>query len=339
MERCIELAYLGLGSTYPNPMVGSIIVHNNEIIGEGWHDKAGNPHAEVNAINSVENQKLLKEATIYVSLEPCSHYGKTPPCSDLIIAKGIKKVVVGTIDPHNKVAGKGIQKLINAGCEVIIGVKEEECKTLNKRFFTYHKRNRPYIILKWAESNDGFIAPQEKDERKPVWISNLYSRQLTHKWRTEEQSILVGNNTVIADNPSLTSRDWQGNNPLRIIIAPNGKTPESSNIFNEDANTIVYTKNDTSSIDKSTEIISLDDDSDVAIQVTQSLYKKGIQSVIVEGGLYTINHFIKNNLWDEARIFIGTTEFVSGTKAPEIKGKIIQEKQVLTDKLRILVND
>lgn len=339
MERCIELAYLGLGSTYPNPMVGSVIVHNDEIIGEGWHDKSGNPHAEVNAINAVKDPRRLKKATIYVSLEPCSHYGKTPPCSDLIIAKEIKKVVIGTIDPHNKVAGKGIQKLMNAGCEVTIGVKEEECRLLNKRFFTFHQNNRPYIILKWAESNDGFIAPLSKDERKPVWISNLYSRQLTHKWRTEEQSILVGNTTVIQDNPSLTSRDWQGNNPLRIVVAPHHKIPEQSNIFNNTADTIIYTKHNQTPINDSTEIIQIDNNSDIAMQVTQNLYKKGIQSIIVEGGLYTLTHFINNNLWDEARIFLGTTNLHSGIKAPRIKGKVIQEKHILSDKLRILIND
>ncbi|RZS92620.1 bifunctional diaminohydroxyphosphoribosylaminopyrimidine deaminase/5-amino-6-(5-phosphoribosylamino)uracil reductase RibD [Aquimarina brevivitae] len=341
MKRCIELARLGLGSTYPNPMVGSVIVYDNKIIGEGWHDKSGNPHAEVNAINAVDDKKLLKKATIYVSLEPCSHYGKTPPCSDLIIEKGIKKVVIGTVDPNKQVAGKGIQKLLNAGCKVVVGVEEDACLEINKRFFTYHQKKRPFIILKWAESIDGFIAPNQKDERAPVWISNLYSRQLTHKWRTEEQAILVGGNTVLADNPSLTSRTWQGNNPLRVVIGSKAKLPEGSAVLNTEATTLIFSTDDAINIDQlaNHEIISLNPNENTIKQVLSHLYDKHIQSLIIEGGLHTLSQFINQNLWDEARIFIGSKMLLSGVKAPNIKGKVKQEKPVLNDTLKILFND
>ena len=203
IKRCLELAKNGLGTTYPNPLVGSVIVYNNEIIGEGWHRKSGEPHAEVNAINSVKDKSLLSKATIYVSLEPCSHYGKTPPCCDLIIKHKIPNVVVGTIDPNSKVSGSGIKRLQENGANVTVGVLEKECNELNKRFFTFHNKKRPYIILKWAESQDGFMAPLGKEKQEPVWISNTFSRQLVHKWRSEEQAILVGTNTVLDDNPKI----------------------------------------------------------------------------------------------------------------------------------------
>ena len=218
MQRCIELAKNGLGTTYPNPMVGSVVVHQNKIIGEGWHKKAGEFHAEVNAIASVKNKGLLLESTIYVSLEPCAHFGKTPPCCDLILAQNIPNIVIGTLDPFEKVAGKSIEKLQKAGKNVITGILETACKDLNKRFFAFHQKKRPYIILKWAESADGFVAPLQKETQKPVWLSNPYSRQLVHKWRSEEQVILVGTNTVLSDNPKLNTRDWEGKNPTRIVI-------------------------------------------------------------------------------------------------------------------------
>ena len=223
ISRCIEIAKNGLGNTRPNPMVGAVIVSNNKIIGEGYTSAYGGSHAEVNAINSVGNKSLLKEATLYVTLEPCSHFGKTPPCSDLIIKHKIPNVVIGCIDDNIKVAGQGIKKLKNAGCKVIVGVLEHECKTHHKRFFTFHNKKRPYIILKWAETPDGFIAPKTKQEQKPVWITNSYSRQLVHKWRSEEQAILVGTNTVLEDNPSLTTRTWTGENPIRVVIDENEK--------------------------------------------------------------------------------------------------------------------
>src|SRR5690554_546144 len=237
MSRCIQLAKNGLGATYPNPLVGSVIVHKDRIIGEGWHQMAGQPHAEVNALKSVADQELLKEATIYVNLEPCSHYGKTPPCSDLIIIKGIKRVVIGSSDPNPEVAGRGIKKLRDADCEVILGVRKEECDDLNKRFFTFHNKKRPYIFLKWAQTPDGFIAPEKKTRTttNPVWITNEYSRQLVHKMRSEEMAILVGTNTVMEDNPSLTVREWAGKNPIRVVIDRTLKLPPNAAVFDGSA--------------------------------------------------------------------------------------------------------
>jgi len=340
IKRCIELAQNGLGTTYPNPMVGSVIVHDNKIIGEGWHIKAGEAHAEVNAINSVKDESLLKDSTIYVSLEPCSHFGKTPPCSDLIIAKGIKKVVIGTMDPFAKVAGRGIKKLMDAGCEVKIGVLEDQCQDLNKRFFTFHKKQRPYIILKWAETNDGFIAPERRDKNRPVWITNKYSGQLVHKWRSEEAAILVGTNTAIEDNPSLNVRKWTGNNPVRIVIDRNLKIPDDYSVLDEKQKTIVLCQNKRE--DSGTENLifeELDFSKNIAKEICEVLHKHEIQSVIIEGGSHTLQQFIDANLWDEARIFTGKSHFRKGIKAPEFSGIMASEKTISGDHLKIYRND
>jgi len=328
MHRCIELAKNGLGTTYPNPLVGSIIVHNTKIIGEGWHYQSGKPHAEVNAITSVTDQSLLAEATIYISLEPCSHFGKTPPCSDLIIQKGIKKVVIGCVDSFAKVSGAGIQKLMNAGCDIVVGVLENKCQQLNKRFFTFHNKKRPYIILKWAKTTNDFIAPQETKERKPVWITNKHSRQLVHKWRAEEQAILIGNQTVIKDNPKLNTRDWHGKNPIRIVIDPSGKTPVNS-----------FVEKHTSDSNKNLLYEVFNPNEDTTLQICNILYRHNIQSVIIEGGSTTLQSFIDKNLWDEARIFTGSTTFENGIQAPIIKGKLISEKRIINDTLLIYQND
>lgn len=340
IQRCIQLAQNGLGTTYPNPMVGSVIVHNNRIIGEGWHYESGKPHAEVNAIASVKKTSLLKESTIYVSLEPCSHFGKTPPCSDLIIAKGIKKVVIGTIDIFDKVSGAGVQKLISAGCDVTVGVLEKECMDLNKRFFTFHSKKRPYIILKWAETKDGYIAPFSSKKREPVWISNTYSRQIAHKWRAEEQAILAGNQTVLKDNPKLTIRDWSGKNPIRIVIDLSGKTPEDSFVLDQTVQTIIITSKKHKKPSSNTLIYEVvDSQKCIPEEVCSILHKYNIQSVIIEGGLHTIQSFIDKNLWDEARVFTGNTTFGSGTKAPVYKGEMIFEEKITTDILKIYLND
>ncbi|GAA3751053.1 bifunctional diaminohydroxyphosphoribosylaminopyrimidine deaminase/5-amino-6-(5-phosphoribosylamino)uracil reductase RibD [Flavobacterium ginsengisoli] len=334
IKRCIELAQNGLGTTYPNPMVGSVIVYENKIIGEGWHIKAGEPHAEVNAVRSVKDKSLLKKATIYVSLEPCSHFGKTPPCCDLIIANEIPNVVVGTVDPNEKVAGKGILKLIEAGANVTVGVLEDDCNELNKRFFTFHQKKRPYIILKWAESQDGFLAPEKvsNQDRKPIWITNQYSRQLVHKWRTEEQAILVGTQTVIDDNPKLNVRDWQGNNPTRIVIDQNNRIDENSFIFDDTVKTIIFSK-DSKPSKENTQFEIIDFDKNIIPQILDVLYQNQIQSVIIEGGRQTLQSFIDENLWDEARIFIGKTSFEKGTKAPEISRKNSSKTNILGDEL------
>lgn len=327
IRRCIELAKNGLGTTYPNPMVGSVIVCEGKIIGEGWHKKSGEPHAEVNAVNSVKDKSLLKKSTIYVSLEPCSHFGKTPPCCNLIIENEIPNVVIGTVDPNIKVAGNGIKKLIEAGINVTVGVLETECNELNKRFFTFHEKKRPYIILKWAESQDGFIAPLTKSEQKPVWITNEFSRQLVHKWRSEEQAILVGTNTVIDDNPKLDTRDWAGNNPIRIVLDQNIRIPEDSNIFNNQAETIVFSKFD-----------GIDFGQNIAPQIAEISHQHQIQSIIIEGGRQTLQTFIDENLWDEARIFIGSNSFENGTKAPILSLKKTTKLTIGNDTLIITRN-
>lgn len=335
IKRCIELAKNGFGTTYPNPMVGSVIVYENQIIGEGWHKKAGEPHAEVNAIRSVKDKSLLKKATIYVSLEPCSHFGKTPPCCDLIIENKIPNVVIGTVDPNEKVAGNGIKKLIEAGAHITVGILENECHELNKRFFTFHEKRRPYIILKWAESQDGFLAPEKANnpERKPVWITNTFSRQLVHKWRSEEQAILVGTQTVIDDNPKLNVRDWSGNNPVRIVLDQNNRIAKDSFVFDDSVKTIVFTKSEISFSAENTIFEIIDFNQNIIPQILTVLHQNQIQSIIIEGGLQTLQTFIDQNIWDEARIFVGKSAFEKGTKAPNILKKNATKTYVQGDEL------
>lgn len=320
ISRCIDIAKNGLGATAPNPMVGCVIVHDSNIIGEGYTSPYGGAHAEVNAISSVKDKSLLKEATLYVTLEPCSHFGKTPPCSNLIIDHGIKNVVIGCVDDNEKVSGQGIAKLKEAGCNVTVGVLENVCKEHHKRFFTFQNKKRPYIILKWAETSDGFIAPLHKKVKQPVWITNQYSRQLVHKWRAEEQAILVGTNTVLEDNPGLTTRDWKGKHPIRIVLDKNKTLSKDFKVFDDNTKTILINES------------SADD-------ICNLLYKANINSVIVEGGAKTLQLFINSGLWDEARVFIGQSDFREGIKAPKCKGKLIDKQQLLDDTLKIYVND
>lgn len=327
IKRCLQLAKLGLGTTRPNPSVGCVIVSNNKIIGEGFTSPYGGNHAEVNAINAVNDKTLLKKATLYVTLEPCSHYGKTPPCSDLIIEYAIPEVVIGCIDDNPEVSGKGIAKLQSSGCNVTVGVLKNECKLHHKRFFIFHNKKRPYVILKWAETKDGFMAPLTKEKKQPVWITNNYSRQLVHKWRTEEHSILVGTNTVIEDDPSLTARDWKGNNPIRIVLDKDSKLSDSYKVFSTVANTLKITKN------------NIDFNRSLAEQILKFLFEQNIQSVIVEGGAKTIQTFIDENLWDEARIFKGNLEFTEGLKAPKLNGVLNSEYSLEDDVLNIYIND
>ena len=338
MLRCIELAKKGLGTTYPNPLVGSVLVYNDKIIGEGWHQQSGKPHAEVNAIQNVKEKSQLKDATIYVSLEPCSHFGKTPPCADLIIENGIKNVVVGSIDPNQKVAGRGIKKLKEAGCIVTEGVLKNECNELNKRFFTYHIKKRPFIILKWAETEDSLIAPNIKDEINPIWITNKQSRQLVHKWRTEEEAILVGTQTVLDDNPSLTSRDWKGNSPIRIVLDRDLKILIDFSVLDGSVKTIILTEKE---VDKRENIFheTINFSKDISNQICDLLYRYKIQSVIIEGGAKTIQTFIDANLWDEARVFTGTSVFNKGIKSPVLSAIISSEEKIKDDTLKIYRND
>ncbi len=316
MQRCIDLARLGAGRVAPNPMVGAVIVHENRIIGEGYHQKFGEPHAEVHAIASVEDKSLLKNSTLYVSLEPCSHFGKTPPCSDLIIQNEIKKVVIGTKDTHLKVNGGGIDRLKKAGIELTVGILDHECRELNKRFFTFHERQRPYVILKWAQSADGFLDKLRNPEEKGVhWLSSPETKILVHKWRSEEQSIMVGRKTVQNDNPSLTVREYSGNNPIRIIIDAQLQIPENLNIFSSDAQTLVFNKvkND---LKDNIEWIKLNETN--VETILYELYKRNITSVFVEGGSRTLHYFIFGNVWDEARVIVGNSKLKEGTKAPFI---------------------
>ncbi|WP_309609816.1 bifunctional diaminohydroxyphosphoribosylaminopyrimidine deaminase/5-amino-6-(5-phosphoribosylamino)uracil reductase RibD [Flavobacterium sp.] len=327
INRCIQLSKNGLVAAMPNPSVGAVIVFEDKIIGEGYTSVYGGNHAEVNAINSVIDKSLLSKSTIYVSLEPCSHFGKTPPCCDLIIKFKIPNVVVGTVDPNIKVAGNGIKKLMEAGANVTVGILENECKESNKRFFTFHKKKRPYIILKWAESMDGFIAPSTKENKKPVWITNQYSRQLVHKWRSEEHSILVGTQTVIDDNPKLDVRDWTGKNPIRIVLDQNNRIPKESLIFDKCAKTLLI----------NSEIIYFNEN--IAFQITKYLFDNSIQSVIIEGGSQTLQTFIDSNLWDEARIFKGRVTFKNGVKAPTFKGDFKNSTKINNDELLIYSNN
>ena len=308
-------------------MVGCVIVNNKHIIGEGYTSPYGGSHAEVNAITLVKDKSLLSQATLYVTLEPCSHFGKTPPCSDLIIKHNIPNVVIGTIDTHSKVSGRGIKKLQNSGCNVTVGVLEDECKIHHKRFFTFHNKKRPYIILKWAQTNDGFIAPKHKDKKQPIWITNKRSRQLVHKWRAQEQAILIGTNTVIEDNPSLTVRDWKGKNPIRVVLDKENKLSKQYTVFNTEAKTLIVSEE------------RINFKQPIAKQICDILFNESINSVIIEGGTKTLQHFINENQWDEARIFSGNANFKEGIKAPEFSGELISEHHIENDVLRIYKAD
>ncbi|MBC2845486.1 bifunctional diaminohydroxyphosphoribosylaminopyrimidine deaminase/5-amino-6-(5-phosphoribosylamino)uracil reductase RibD [Winogradskyella flava] len=326
IKRCLQLAKNGLGTTRPNPMVGAVIVWDEKIIGESYTSPYGGNHAEVNAINAVKDKSLLRQSTIYVTLEPCSHFGKTPPCSDLIIEHKIPEVVIGCVDDNPEVAGKGIARLKASGCNVIVGVLEEACKKHHQRFFTFHNKKRPYIILKWAETKDGFIAPKTKQLKKPVWITNKYSRQLVHRWRAEEQAILIGTNTVLEDKPSLTVRDWKGQNPIRVVLDRESKLDNTLKVFDNRAKTIRITDKD------------INFESPLAIQICKLLYKNNINSIIIEGGSKTLQTFIDEDLWDEARIFTGAAEFQDGIKAPKLSGQLMSESGIDNDILKIYAN-
>lgn len=334
ISRCLQLASNGLGTTHPNPLVGSVVVCDGRIIGEGWHQKAGEPHAEVHAINSVTDKSLLKRSVLYVNLEPCSHFGRTPPCCDLIIKHKIPEVVIGTVDPHSVVSGNGIAKLTAAGVNVHVGVLEQQCDWLNRRFFTFQTKKRPYIILKWAESADGYIAPLLKTEKQPVWISNKYSRQLVHKWRSEEQAVLVGTQTVIDDDPQLTIRDWAGNNPVRVVLDRNNRLSKELKIFSIESRTILISE--TARLSANNKII--DFNRDLACQICTVLFEESILSVIIEGGKKTLETFIEAGLWDEARVFKSAVSLSNGIKAPVFENIPNNKCDIAGDELLIYVN-
>ena len=339
IRRCLDLAGKAEGRTYPNPMVGSVIVRNGLIIGEGYHMKSGNPHAEVNAINSVADKGLLKSSILYVNLEPCSHFGKTPPCTDLIISQRIRKIVLGTVDTSDQVSGKGIARLKNAGCEVITGVLEKECRRLNRRFFTFHEKKRPYITLKWAQSADGYLDRErpDDDETGPNWITGKPERVLVHKWRSFEQSILTGAGTIRKDNPQLNVREWTGSNPVRLILSNSGSLDKESVIFKINGTNIVFLRNSDTDIGKATKVV-LNVNESSARQIADYLFNTGIQSLLVEGGAKVLTHFILTGLWDEARIFTGNAFFKKGIKAPGINGTVFAETKFSRSMLQIILN-
>jgi diaminohydroxyphosphoribosylaminopyrimidine deaminase/5-amino-6-(5-phosphoribosylamino)uracil reductase len=331
MQRCIQLASLGLGLTYPNPLVGCVIVHDGKILAEGWHQKAGCSHAEVNAIRQIQDKEVLKNSTLYVSLEPCAHHGKTPPCADLIVEHQIPRVVIGTVDPFAKVNGLGVQKLKNAGIEVKIGVLEHESRELNKRFFTFHEEKRPYIILKWAQTADGYMGSLKEEQK---WITNSFSKQLVHKWRAEEQGILVGFQTAKIDNPQLNLRLWEGNPPTRFVLDRNLELDHSLYLFDQTQPTIVFTEKEKKDV-KNLKFLTSNFGSDFLQGILREIYEQEIQSIIVEGGRKTLDLFIGEGIWDEARVFSSSHSWREGIQAPQIKGDLQLEKKIGEDTVKI----
>lgn len=324
MARCLELARLGKADAAPNPMVGSVIVYQDRIIGEGYHERCGEAHAEPNAIASVKDKSLLRESTLYVSLEPCAHFGKTPPCASLIVQHQIPRVVVGCVDPFAKVAGRGIAMMREAGIEVEVGVLEQESLALNRRFITFHEKKRPYIILKWAESKDGFI---DAEEDVPKWLTNEESRALVHKMRAEEMAIMVGTVAAYKDNPSLTTRAWAGKDPIRVTIDRSLRLPTTHHLFDGKVRTIVFTqeqREDRPNIS----FVSIDFSGDVLAQCLHYLHQQNINSLIVEGGEILLSSFIKQGLWDEAWQFIGPSTLRAGTAAPHLDHPIKDQMKV-----------
>ena len=330
--RCLELAKQGLGHVAPNPMVGAVIVANDKIIGEGYHRNFGGPHAEVNAINSVKNKELLKNATIYVNLEPCAHFGKTPPCADFIIENKIPRVMISHSDPFSHVSGKGIKKLLDAGIKVDVGLLENESRFLNKRFLTFYEKKRPFIILKWAETADGYIdIKRDNSNARPTWITDELTRTLVHKWRAEEQAIIVGTNTAMFDNPKLNTRDWFGKNPIRMVLDRNLRLDKNIHLFDKSLQTIVFTEKEADSttnlVFRKTNFNKLEE------EIFDECYKMNIQSLIIEGGSQLLNTFIYSENWDEARVFKGNISFGDGIKAPVIKQKPVHSTKLMQSTL------
>ena len=336
MLRTLDLARLGLGKVSPNPMVGCVVVHEGMIIGEGWHQKFGGPHAEVNALNTVNDKGLLTECTVFVNLEPCSHAGKTPPCTDLLIESGIRKVVIGSEDPNPKVAGSGMARLRQHGIEVIEDVLHDQALELNKRFFINQIYNRPYIVLKWAQTTDGFLAREDYTSK---WISSQESRKYVHKWRAEEDAILVGRNTIKFDNPKLNVRDWEGRDPVRVVIDPSNSLSDDSNIKDRSANTLIYNYNEESQ-SANLSYIKIFETENIIKSILSDLINRGIGSIIVEGGAKTLQGFIESGYWDEARVFTSQELFEKGIEAPNIGGVAVSSCMAIgADLLEIYKKD
>ena len=320
MQRCIDLAIKSHGYTYPNPLVGCVIVSDGKIISEGWHKNAGEEHAEVIAIKKIKGRREIKNSTLYVNLEPCGHFGKTPPCTDLIIKSGIRNVVIGCLDPNVKVNGNGAKKLIRNGINVIVGICEKKAKILNKRFFCVHEKKRPYIILKWAESSDGFIGPEKKNNNKGKvnYLTKIKDQILVHRWRKEEECILIGVQTLIDDNPKLTNRFFQGRSPIAIILDPNDRADKNSKLFK--SNNLFHLTN------KKLNIKKKDSKNIFLKKAIEFLYRNQISSILVEGGSFTIQEFINQKVFDELRIFKTNNKLNSGTRAPKLPKSIKKEQ-------------
>jgi diaminohydroxyphosphoribosylaminopyrimidine deaminase / 5-amino-6-(5-phosphoribosylamino)uracil reductase len=336
MLRCLELASNGICSVAPNPMVGAVIVKDDQIIGEGYHQRFGEAHAEVNAINSVTNKQSLRNSTMYINLEPCIHFGKTPPCAELIKEVGIPRVIVATSDPNPMVNGKGINFLRQSGCQVLTGVLEKEANELNHRFFHFHRKGRPYFILKWAETEDGFIDKirNTADPLQPNWITDDICRMLVHRWRTEEQAVMIGTNTALLDNPQLNSRYWPGNQPIKLILDRDLKIPLNFELFTHSAPLYIF--NSRANKDEGFSHYQKIDFGRLLDELIIFLSNKGIQSVMIEGGSKLIQSFIDKGIWDEARIFTGPILFGKGVKAPAISGNCIFDDEISNSRLRIL---
>ena len=334
IEKCIELAKQGIKEVSPNPMVGAILTYDGKIIGKGYHKKYGDNHAEINAINNVQDKSLLKKSTLYVNLEPCCHFGNTPPCTDFIIKNKIPNVIVGCIDPNSKVAGKGIKKLQENSVNVIHGILDKKCENLNKRFFKFNNQKRPYIILKWAKSKDNFIAPI--NQTKPFWMTSEQSKKLVHRWRSEEDAILVGTNTVNLDNPSLTVRLSAGTNPIRIIIDRNLSLNTNYKIFNPDTKTVIF--NEKKTYNAKTNYYMKVNFNNLIDEILKELYKFKITSIIVEGGAYTLDKFIEKDIYDEIRVFTTKLNLKDGIASPTIpKLKKIFSEKIDSDTLDIYI--
>lgn len=331
MRRALELAKLGSGYTAPNPMVGCVVVHNGQIIGEGWHQQYGGPHAEVNAIASVQNKSLLPESRVFVTLEPCSHFGKTPPCADLLISSGVRDVVICNLDPNPLVAGRGVQKLLDAGIKVETGMLEQEGLELNRRFFTSHHLKRPYIILKWAETADGFVAGPGCEQ---IQISGALAKRFVHKLRAEEQAIMVGTRTALHDNPRLSTRHWSGNSPLRIVIDRQLTLPQTINLFDGSQPTKVYNYKKQEE-QENLYFVQLQENEPLLPQIMDDLHKRNVISVLVEGGTYLLESLLQENLWDEAFVIKNPDlTIVDGIKAPTMEnGKLVAQQTLGTDVL------
>lgn len=333
MRRCFDLAVNGIGSVSPNPLVGCVVVHNGVVIGEGWHKKYGGPHAEVNAVASVADQTLLPSATVYVNLEPCAHHGKTPPCADMLVERRVKKVVISNFDSNKLVSGKGIEKLRNAGIEVVTGILEAEGRYLNRRFFTYVEKSRPYIILKWAQTSDGFLSRNSQEWFK---ISNALSQQLVHRWRSEEDAFLVGTQTAATDNPKLNVREWTGRDPLRIVLDRSGRLDSSLHLFDGQQPTICYTTKENAER-KNLSFVKIDS-ADFIRGVVDDLYRRKVQSLVIEGGSETLGLFINSGLWDEARVFRSPVSLGDGLKGPSLEGEPVSATDVSGDTLLLYQN-